>query len=165
MLCSLNLEETTYHLFFECPFSTRCSNFIGISWDHVISFFDTIQKAKVECQLRVFMESILAVSQLGEPVSFYHFLEMQANYVLVDTGWQEARNQWQCMLLLRKATNQTAPCPCWLLPSLQNQTAPCGLPCVSATSLAVCADAGQAAAARPTCMPIFSLENYVLYIL
>jgi hypothetical protein len=107
----------------------------------------------------------LAVSQLGEPASFYHLLEMQANYVLTDTGWQEAQNQRQCMLLLHKATNQTAPCPCGLLPSLQNQTAPCGLPRVSATSLAVYADAGQAAAACPTCMPISSLENYVFYIL
>lgn len=56
VLCNLNLEETTYHLFFECPFSTSCWNFVGISWDHATSFFDTIQKAKMECQHQFFME-------------------------------------------------------------------------------------------------------------
>jgi len=62
VLCSLNLEETIYHLFFECPFSARCRNFIGISWDHVISFFDTIQKAKVECQHQFFMELFIVAA-------------------------------------------------------------------------------------------------------
>nr|TKV93212.1 hypothetical protein SEVIR_9G211400v2 [Setaria viridis] len=56
VLCSLDLEETTYHLIFECPFSTRCWNFVGISWDHAIRFSDTIQKARMECQHQFFME-------------------------------------------------------------------------------------------------------------
>jgi hypothetical protein len=46
VLCNLNLEETTYHLFFECPFSTRCWNFVEISWDHVINF-DLTQNANI----------------------------------------------------------------------------------------------------------------------
>uniref|UniRef100_A0A0A9BWZ5 Reverse transcriptase zinc-binding domain-containing protein n=1 Tax=Arundo donax TaxID=35708 RepID=A0A0A9BWZ5_ARUDO len=55
VLCNLNLEETTYHLFFECPFSTRCWNFVGIQWDHAAAFFDTIQIAKTACQHQFFM--------------------------------------------------------------------------------------------------------------
>nr|TKW31918.1 hypothetical protein SEVIR_2G137700v2 [Setaria viridis] len=40
VLCNLNLEETTYHLFYECPFSSRCWNFV----------------AKMKCQHQFFME-------------------------------------------------------------------------------------------------------------
>jgi hypothetical protein len=30
VLCNLNIEEYTYHLIFQCPFSARCWNYLGI---------------------------------------------------------------------------------------------------------------------------------------
>jgi hypothetical protein len=56
VLCNLDIEEYTYHLIFQCPFSERCWNYLGIHWDHGLYFFDTIMKAKREWQFDFFME-------------------------------------------------------------------------------------------------------------
>jgi hypothetical protein len=55
VLCDLNNEESMYHLFFQCPFSTECWN-LDIHWNHDIYFFDTIKEAKKNCQHDFFME-------------------------------------------------------------------------------------------------------------
>ena len=56
ILCNLNTEEFTYHLFFTCPFSETCWNMIDIHWDHELNFFETIQKARIEWNTNFFME-------------------------------------------------------------------------------------------------------------
>jgi hypothetical protein len=57
VLCSLELEELTYHLIFQCSFAERCWDLLNIHWDHNLGFFDTFQKAKSEWQLGYFMET------------------------------------------------------------------------------------------------------------
>jgi hypothetical protein len=56
VLCNWDIEEYTYHLIFQCPFSERCWNYLGINWDHGLYFFDTIKKAKREWHPEFFME-------------------------------------------------------------------------------------------------------------
>jgi hypothetical protein len=56
VLCSLATEEFTYHPLFQCPFSTACWSYLNIRWDHSFYFFDTIAKAKADCQHDSFME-------------------------------------------------------------------------------------------------------------
>jgi hypothetical protein len=34
VLCNLNIEELSYHLIFQCPFSSECWNYLGFNWDH-----------------------------------------------------------------------------------------------------------------------------------
>jgi hypothetical protein len=46
ILCDLNYEETTYHLLFDCPFSSECWNYVGIQWNHDLDFFLTIEATK-----------------------------------------------------------------------------------------------------------------------
>jgi hypothetical protein len=46
VLWSLNVEELSYHLIFQCPFSSNCWSYLGIFWDHHLCFFDTLKKAK-----------------------------------------------------------------------------------------------------------------------
>jgi hypothetical protein len=46
VLCNLDIEEYTYHLIFQCPFSERCWNYLGIHWDHGLYFF--IQSGKLK---------------------------------------------------------------------------------------------------------------------
>jgi hypothetical protein len=55
VLCNLNIEVYT-HLLFQCPFSDEWWNFLGIHWNREIYFFDTIKKAKSDCQHDFFME-------------------------------------------------------------------------------------------------------------
>jgi hypothetical protein len=56
VLYNLNIEELSYHLIFQCPFSSECWDYLDISWDHSLLFFDTIQKAKQEFSAFFFME-------------------------------------------------------------------------------------------------------------
>jgi hypothetical protein len=39
VLCSNNVEETAFHLFFNCPFSQACWQLLGIHWDFIGDFF------------------------------------------------------------------------------------------------------------------------------
>uniref|UniRef100_A0A0A9D7I7 Reverse transcriptase zinc-binding domain-containing protein n=1 Tax=Arundo donax TaxID=35708 RepID=A0A0A9D7I7_ARUDO len=81
VLCNLNLEEFTYHLFFECPFSTRCWNFIGIQWDHSLPFFDTIQTSRAACQHHFFMEVfIIAAWEIWKQRNAQIFRGTQATF-------------------------------------------------------------------------------------
>jgi hypothetical protein len=56
VLCNLNVEELSYHLIFQCPFSLECWSYLGIFWDHHLYFFDTLKKAKADFSLSFFME-------------------------------------------------------------------------------------------------------------
>ena len=48
VLCSNNIEETAFHLFFSCPFSQACWQHLGINWDFTMDFFRMMQQAKVQ---------------------------------------------------------------------------------------------------------------------
>jgi hypothetical protein len=56
VLCSLAIEEFTYHLLFQCPFSTLYWTYLNIHWGHSHYFFDTIAKDKADCQHEFFIE-------------------------------------------------------------------------------------------------------------
>jgi hypothetical protein len=56
VLCNLNVEELSYNLIFQCPFSYECWDYLDINWDHSLQFFDIIQKAKQDNHINLFME-------------------------------------------------------------------------------------------------------------
>jgi hypothetical protein len=56
VLCNLDIEEFSYHLIFQCPFSTECWSFLGIHWDQDLYFLETIKKDKQDSHLEHFME-------------------------------------------------------------------------------------------------------------
>ena len=56
VLCSNNIEETAFHLFFSCPFSQTCWQHLGINWDFTREFFEMMQQAKTQSQNPFFME-------------------------------------------------------------------------------------------------------------
>jgi uncharacterized protein YbcV (DUF1398 family) len=46
VLCDLKRAETTFHLFFHCPFSKRCWQKININWNYQTDFFTTFEQAR-----------------------------------------------------------------------------------------------------------------------
>ena len=46
VLCNLDCEETSFHLFFECPFSRDCWSTIPINWNLNLSALDMILQAR-----------------------------------------------------------------------------------------------------------------------
>jgi hypothetical protein len=56
VLFNLNVEKLSYHLIFQCPFSYECWDYLGITWDHDLHFFNTIQKAKEDFSNNLFMK-------------------------------------------------------------------------------------------------------------
>jgi hypothetical protein len=53
MLCPNNREETTFHLFFTCPFSRDCWNHLNINWRLDLDMMD---RAKQQSNTTFFME-------------------------------------------------------------------------------------------------------------
>ncbi|KAG8087653.1 hypothetical protein GUJ93_ZPchr0010g8581 [Zizania palustris] len=45
-LCNSGVEESSMHLFFECPFSSQCWGFLHICWDAVAPIEDKLLQAK-----------------------------------------------------------------------------------------------------------------------
>jgi hypothetical protein len=64
VLCNLDIEELSYHLIYQCPFRSECWDYLGISWDHSLSFFDTMQKAKQEFSSSFFVEISIAAWEI-----------------------------------------------------------------------------------------------------
>lgn len=62
-LCNQAAEETTYHLFFECPYSKNCWNQIGIQWETNAEFFQIQQQAKGRFPLNNFMEIFITAAR------------------------------------------------------------------------------------------------------
>jgi hypothetical protein len=56
VLCSLDVEELSYHLIFQWLFSAECWSYLGIFWDHSLYFFDTMKKARLDFNFSFFME-------------------------------------------------------------------------------------------------------------
>ncbi|TVU46390.1 hypothetical protein EJB05_05923, partial [Eragrostis curvula] len=55
VLCNHNIEEYTYHLFVMCPFMSTVGIFLG-SRGTTLHFFQTLQRARENCQHNFFME-------------------------------------------------------------------------------------------------------------
>ena len=56
VLCRRQLEETAFHLFFECSFSRSCWESIGLKWTRTLPFFSMIQNARQSFNKPFFME-------------------------------------------------------------------------------------------------------------
>lgn len=60
-LCDSNCEETTYHLLFDCPFSSECWHYVGIHWNHGMDLFLMNEDAKNAFSKRFFLEIVVVV--------------------------------------------------------------------------------------------------------
>jgi hypothetical protein len=59
VLCNLNCEETSLHLFFECPFSSDCWATIPIIWNLNASPLDMILQAREAFDNSIFREIVI----------------------------------------------------------------------------------------------------------
>lgn len=59
VLCQQRCTETLVHLFFCCPFSVACWNYIGISWDSSLNLENMLLLAKALYLGKCFMEKFL----------------------------------------------------------------------------------------------------------
>jgi hypothetical protein len=48
VLCHNGTEETTFHLFFLCPFSQECWRSLHIFWDLNLDFFSMMEDVKLK---------------------------------------------------------------------------------------------------------------------
>jgi hypothetical protein len=55
-LCPQNREETTFHLFFSCPFNIECWRHLGINWNFHLDFHSMMEEAKKQYTHMFFME-------------------------------------------------------------------------------------------------------------
>jgi hypothetical protein len=62
VLCQTATEETLQHLFFLCPFSMQCWNFLGISWDSSLNITEMVLRARQSFGLIVFREISMVAS-------------------------------------------------------------------------------------------------------
>jgi hypothetical protein len=58
-ICSANLEETTFHLFFTCTFSMQCWNHLGINWNFNLPFHAMMENAKQQFNSDFFVETFM----------------------------------------------------------------------------------------------------------
>ncbi len=61
ILCGLSVLEDFMHLFFCCPFATRCWNFVGIQWQSNLGFMPMVIEAKRNFP-HVFFIEVIAVA-------------------------------------------------------------------------------------------------------
>jgi hypothetical protein len=89
ILCNNNMEETAFHLFFSCPFSQICWQFLGIHWDFSMDFFQMMVNAEQQFQRPFFMEIfIIGAWQIWK----------QRNNFIFDRGRPSFNNWKQCFL-------------------------------------------------------------------
>jgi hypothetical protein len=58
-ICNTNPEETTFHLFFSCPFSLQCWNHLHINWNFNLPFHTMIEAARTDFSSEFFMETFM----------------------------------------------------------------------------------------------------------
>jgi hypothetical protein len=63
-LCARNREETTFHLFFTCPFSSECWRHLGFNWNFNLDFHNMMIEAKQQCPHPFFMETFMVAAWL-----------------------------------------------------------------------------------------------------
>ncbi|KAG8044430.1 hypothetical protein GUJ93_ZPchr0239g7020 [Zizania palustris] len=58
-LCTLRVEESTVHLFFDCPFSRSCWTLLGIHWSPNGSIPERLEALKATFRRSFFMDVIV----------------------------------------------------------------------------------------------------------
>jgi hypothetical protein len=56
VLCSAQTEETTFHLFFSCPFSLQCWNHLKINWRFGQQLHSMMEEARLNFNNKFFMD-------------------------------------------------------------------------------------------------------------
>jgi hypothetical protein len=64
VLCFNNREETTFHLFFSCPFSQACWSSLNIHWNFTTDFYTMMDGAKSQFTHNFFMEVFIIAAWL-----------------------------------------------------------------------------------------------------
>jgi hypothetical protein len=59
VMCNGNSEESLFHLFFDCPFSKSCWNFINIQWDTSLTPQNMLIKGRRLFNSRIFRKVIM----------------------------------------------------------------------------------------------------------
>ena len=62
VMCNLMVEETSVHLFLECPFATNCWNFLGITFQSNLNLPDAVIQIRSQTNTRFFMISTILMS-------------------------------------------------------------------------------------------------------
>lgn len=57
--CVEHVEETRWHLFFECPFSQACWIFLGINWDTDLEPLEMFTQAWQDFGSSIFREVVV----------------------------------------------------------------------------------------------------------
>jgi hypothetical protein len=63
-MCSMGREETTFHLFFSCPFSQQCWSHLNINWNFNLDFYSMMSNARDQFNSNHFMEIFMVASWL-----------------------------------------------------------------------------------------------------
>jgi hypothetical protein len=58
-ICSTNSEETSFHLFFSCPFSLQCCNHLHINWNFNLPFHSMMETARTNFISEFFLETFM----------------------------------------------------------------------------------------------------------
>jgi hypothetical protein len=85
VLCSNNVEETAFHLFFSCPFSQACWWLLGIHWDFAGDFFQMMRQTKQQFQHSFFMEIFIIVA--------WQILKQRNNFIF--DGGRPSLESWK----------------------------------------------------------------------
>jgi hypothetical protein len=64
VLCSHKREETTFHLFFTCPFSQDCWSYLNINWNFNLDLYSMMDDAKSQFSNNFFMEVFMLAAWL-----------------------------------------------------------------------------------------------------
>jgi hypothetical protein len=64
VLCHNNRQETTFHLFFSCPFSQECWSSLNTHWNFTTDFYNMMDEAKSQFTHKFFMEVFIIATWL-----------------------------------------------------------------------------------------------------
>ena len=73
VLCSNNVEEIAYHLFFSCPFSQECWQHLEIHWNLQSEFFQMMIQSKQQHQNPFFMGTSI--------IAAWHIWKQRNNFI------------------------------------------------------------------------------------
>lgn len=85
VLCDLGTEETSFHLFFECPFSQNCWSTIPIVWNLNLRPLDMILQARADFDSVIFREVLITACWI---------IWTMRNSIIFDNG-QKDINLWR----------------------------------------------------------------------
>jgi hypothetical protein len=93
VLCSAQTEETTFHLFFSCPFSLQCWNHLKINWRFGQQFHSMMEEARLNFNSKFFMEIfILGCWQIWKQRNDFIFNRSNPSFLAWKLGFLEEAN-------------------------------------------------------------------------